>query len=978
MGKYISNLKSTDTFTGSDKIAVDQTNETVQMSLDQLQHHLSDSDLFQSKADKTNTYNKAEIDATISIQVAAEIDAAAEAAVNVELSHKADVTYVDSELETRTDTVDSIVGLKAYTGQAPDQTVFVRGYYSNGDGGGGTFYWDAASTEADNGGTIIAADAGGTGRWKRVYSGAVNVRWFGAKGDGSTDDTGAIQAAIDYALAYVVTVYAPRGIYIAENIVIDVNNVRNMSGGLKLIGDIPQNYVKDGLNTSNSIFRLKLNSPHSLFTTAGSASSTGTNGYLFMLHFENFGIHGNGNTGDVDGLWVKTPGIMPLFKNLNISGFKGGRGIAFDDDVNRDGSGGTQPIDIGHGTSLGGSWDRGTIDRCIFFECNIGLFCGRLNNWNVTRSSFENMYYAGCIINRSAQLSFSDNLFQYNRKYDFKGYDCRSVNFSGTYFENSSNVMYTHELNPAMTAIPVSAINANGSDIEVTIGTQVGNHLLQNSNQYTDGGLDRRLFDDGDIIYILNTDNMDGYYSVEYIDETRCKLVTKLNSLDGTVPTPIGSTNGDCYWKFPVRFQGVQWAYGGSSYCSVYNSVLNGNSFGVFFEQSSFGKVYNTPESSVGAQYAVYPDTEGGEIELKYSNKLTGHPRSTLGWLKTPKMIDQSFQGSIHRNIGIDDIASTSHTEDILKFVLQAGSNTSEHSVLSGLLTLGIKGMQGGRVINRSQIYHVSIDSDGGCRYNNLSDMEGSADGGYSFSAKIQQKAINRRTSGSLISGQKYVVLSPVESLKAVTSMTSNKYEYDDFEPKKDPFGGIGSGGGNHSASIQNANTLEITSSGVGSPGLNDLRSEVITWDLGYYEIEYLAKSVTGNSTLTSGIRGYPSTNTVSNLSTDWQKYRKRFEVTTATDARYFFHLGHTGECLIHDCVIRKLHMPVGTSFTANANAAPEYGTGAIGDATDGIDIQLSMVGGADLEYMEIDYTYNFSRSQTGNASVTPIDPTYV
>jgi secreted PhoX family phosphatase len=69
--------------------------------------------------------------------------------------------------------VSNIANLKAI-GAAKLSTsdmALVEGYYTAGDGGGGKFYWDAASTQADNGGSVIIPSGhSGSGRWKRIVN----------------------------------------------------------------------------------------------------------------------------------------------------------------------------------------------------------------------------------------------------------------------------------------------------------------------------------------------------------------------------------------------------------------------------------------------------------------------------------------------------------------------------------------------------------------------------------------------------------------------------------------------------------------------------------------------------------------------------------------------------------------------------------------------------------------------------------------
>lgn len=134
--------------------------------------------------------------------------------------------------------------------------VFVKGFYEPGDGGEGFFRYDAENTQVHDGGMVIVTSApdpvldsdayqnwgikswrGPAGRWVRIGTGnAVNVRWYGAKGDGANDDTLALVKALRYFTDHrdgeFGTVVVPQGTYLVSAQLTVLPNVNIIGEGM--------------------------------------------------------------------------------------------------------------------------------------------------------------------------------------------------------------------------------------------------------------------------------------------------------------------------------------------------------------------------------------------------------------------------------------------------------------------------------------------------------------------------------------------------------------------------------------------------------------------------------------------------------------------------------------------------------------------------------------------------------------------------
>jgi hypothetical protein len=169
-----------------------------------------------------------------------------------------DSEKVSTALLARAKIVDKMADLASVA--LTHEAVQLLGFHTKGDGGGGVFYWDASKDKSEhNGGTVIDPDKAGLvanwastqalyftpevtgqGCWVREYSGAVNVKWFGAKGDGVADDTLAIQQTVDSLLASGGTVLLPKGKYLVSG------NGLEITDGIILEGEGSNRYSDRG------------------------------------------------------------------------------------------------------------------------------------------------------------------------------------------------------------------------------------------------------------------------------------------------------------------------------------------------------------------------------------------------------------------------------------------------------------------------------------------------------------------------------------------------------------------------------------------------------------------------------------------------------------------------------------------------------------------------------------------------------------
>lgn len=128
---------------------------------------------------------------------------------------------------------NSVAEMKASETAIVGRPCVTLGYYEPNDGGGGVYIIrQKKESDVDDGGSIIVLDNENVA--ELIIDGAVNVKQFGAKGNGSTDDTIAIQNAITYSVSSYKSLYVPKGTYL-------ITSSLRINGSIFINGEKPSN-----------------------------------------------------------------------------------------------------------------------------------------------------------------------------------------------------------------------------------------------------------------------------------------------------------------------------------------------------------------------------------------------------------------------------------------------------------------------------------------------------------------------------------------------------------------------------------------------------------------------------------------------------------------------------------------------------------------------------------------------------------------
>lgn len=278
--------------------------------------------------------------------------------------------------------VDTVSAMKALTGLADGAYVQVAGYHTKGDGGGGDFIYNSASSATSDDGLVFTPTTL-SGRFIRSHGkGDINLLWFGAKGDWVTNNYSALQAAVNATFK---------------------NPGTNYGGGCL---HVPEGYfmTSQAVLLPNAPFHIRGEGGSSVLYAQGCTLFNYPHQFSLISHVSDMYILGNNtagteffNSNPTNPAWVFT---QANFTRLRIGGFPRIFNIPnaqlcnFDDCVFDGANTGT--VFYIHPTANGQAANSNRVRRCqvtgtavTTVDFDPGAFAANCNNWLFDACDFQ-------------------------------------------------------------------------------------------------------------------------------------------------------------------------------------------------------------------------------------------------------------------------------------------------------------------------------------------------------------------------------------------------------------------------------------------------------------------------------------------------------------------------------------------------------------------------------------------------------------
>ena len=274
------------------------------------------------------------------------------------------------------------------------------GYNSPNDGGKASYWWDNTTTAADDGGSTLRVPGVSAGAWRLNYDHLIFVAKFGAKGDGITDDTAAIQKAANFAAANNCAIAFRKDTYVVSALTFNAN--LRVIGGDATLKQVRANTTAVpilNLGDSNHISALKL-------ICQPEANQDVGNGAIYASQkkdvvVENCAVRNHAMFGiQLDRCKnVKITG-NDFWTDFKMANLRTGTGERWPNssDIYMYSSQGTQP-DFGEGVDISGNWCRSPFT-------SQGIW---INGQGCDRRSFVQRNY--CVVSKEDKSEWTDRTY---------------------------------------------------------------------------------------------------------------------------------------------------------------------------------------------------------------------------------------------------------------------------------------------------------------------------------------------------------------------------------------------------------------------------------------------------------------------------------------------------------------------------------------------------------------------------------------